>query len=356
MDSDRLAEVKRHKAEDPQAHAEARAYRRQRIEEMNYEKQVLLLRLEREHAAEEQRRAQEAHAARRAQEAQEAQAARRAQEAQRVKEQEAQRAQRAREAQCAQDLEDAKELAEIQEYEALTRALAQSAVPVAARRVVASVAPASATLLQSAVESARQALLYADKVRRDIFLEEREQKLLQLALNHERRMRAECERMDRGVTVAPIEYIIGQLHRSNGSFGNGHVTLYRVMLGNCNLTFSYISAPCGGNQGITGEVWQRQNRGCVVPWMHYNRSGEPEVDLDFQDNVYILPHFREEIATHLEHHSMIHSAHYTKCWYIGDQQPHGVNKTDPTFEVMLTFLARMKKLNRLEFATISSAL
>ena len=175
---DRLAELKRQReAEDPQAHAEARAYRRQRIEEMKKtiqaqdaqrvkEHEARLAQEAREHAAQEARRAQEAHAARRAHEAASAQRA--------------QEAQRAREAQCAQDLEDAKELAEIQEYEALTRALAQSAVPVAARRV-ASLAPASATLLQSAVESACQACLDVDKVRRDIFLEEREQKLLQLA-------------------------------------------------------------------------------------------------------------------------------------------------------------------------------
>ena len=380
----RLAELKRQReAEDPQAHAEARAHRRQRIEEMKKTQQdqdaqrvkeqearraqearehaaqeQRRAQEAREHAAQEQRRAQEAHAARRAQEAQ---AARRAQEAQRVKEQEAQRAQRAREAQCAQDLEDAKELAEIQEYEALTRALAQSAVPVAARRVfeplppplfgpsplVASVAPASATLLQSAVESARQALVYADKVRRDIFLEEREQKLLQLALNHEGRMRAECERVDRGVTVAPIEYILGFQRPPRG--GPEPVGYYRVLLGGCNLTFS--SLPNTRNK-LTGIQWETQFGGNVVPWEFWNPvKGDmvPEIDPDFQDDVFILPHFREEIATHLESHSLIHAANRENWFFLGPN----MSGLDQTFAVTLKFLARMKKLNRLEFATIS---
>ena len=376
MDSlDRLVGLKRHQAEDPQAHAEARAYRRQRIEEMKKkeqdqdaqrvkEQEARRAQEAREHAAQEQRRAQEAHAARRAQEAQEAQAARRAQEAQRVKEQEAQRAQRAREAQCAQDLEDAKELAEIQEYEALTRALAQSADPVAARRVfdplpsplfgpsplVTSVAPSSATLLQSAVESARQALLYADKVRRDIFLEEREQKLHQLALTHERRMRAECERVDRGVIVAPVEYVLGFQRPPRG--GPEPVGYYRVLLGGCNLTFS--SLPNTRNK-LTGIQWETQFGGNVVPWEFWNpfKGGMmAEIDPDFQDDVFILPHFREEIATHLESHSLIHAANRENWFFLGPN----MSGLDASFEVTLKFLARMKKLNRLEFATISSAL
>ena len=86
------------------------------------------------------------------------------------------------------------------------------------------------------------------------------------------------------------------------------------------------------------------------------RGGTTTDTTDFQDDVFILPHFREEITTHLEHHSMIHGANYTKPWYIGDQQNHAVNKTDLNFEATLTFLALMKKLNRLEFATISGAL
>ena len=359
MYSDRLAELKRHQAEDPQAHAEARAHRRQKIEEMKKkeqdqdaqrvkEQEARRAQEAREHAAQEQRRAQEAHAARRAQEAQEAQAARRAQEAQRVKEQEAQRAQRAREAQCAQDLEDAKELAEIQEYEALTRALAQSAVPVAARRV-ASLAPASATLLQSAVESACQACLYVDKVRRDIFLEEREQKLLQLALNHKGRMQAECERVDRGVTVAPIEYILGFQRPPRG--GGEPVAYYRVLLGGCNLTFSWL--PNTRNK-LTGIQWETQFGENVGPWEFWNpvKGGMvPEIDPDFQDDVFILPHFREEIATHLESHSLIHAANRENWFFLGPN----MSGLDASFEVTLKFLARMKKLNRLEFATISSA-
>ena len=375
---DRLAELKRQReAEDPQAHAEARAHRRQRTEEMKKtiqaqeaqrvnEQEARRAQEAREHAAQEARRAQEAHAARRAQEAQQAQAARRAQEDRRVLEQEAQRAQRAREAQCAQDLEDAKELAEIQEYEALTRALAQSADPVAARRVfdplppplfgpspvVTSVAPASATLLQSAVESARQALLYADKVRRDIFLEEREQKLLQLALNHERRMRAECERVDRGVTVAPVEYVLLETNRNQEA-----ARYWRVLLGECNLTFSYIGYEGHAERGgLTRKQWEHRYRETAPLWMFWNPYKEgghmPEIDPEFQDDVFILPHFREEIGTHLESQSMIHTAIDNRL-ALGPSSHPGW-KLDASFEVTLKFLARMKKLNRIEFATISA--
>jgi len=324
-----LAELKRQReAEDPQAHAEARAQRRERTEVM---KKAIQAKETQRVKEQEAQRAQEArqHAA---------QEEHRAREALRFLQQEAQRVQRARD----QDLEDANELAEIQEYEALKRELAQNEV-----RAMTPAVPA-ATLLQSAVESARQALLYADQLRRNIFLQEREQKLVRNVLNYEIRVRAEWERKDRGVTVPPIEYIIGELRRRNGDFSPGQVTLRRVLLGECNITFSYISAPCGGNQGITGEVWQRQNPG-FVPWVHFNRvKGDtmPEVDPDFQDDMFILPYFREKIATHLEHHSMIHSANYTKPWYIG----HAGNKTDATFEVMLTFLALMKELNRIDYA------
>ena len=373
----RLGELKRRREEDPQAYNEARAQRQQRMEDMRkqiqaqqaqriFQQEARRAREAREHAALEERRTQEAHAARQAQETHAALAARRAEEAQRVVEQEAQLAQRAREAQCAQDLEDAKELAEIQEYEALSRALAQSDNPVTARRVfgplpqpvfrpspfVASVAPASATLLQSAVESARQALLYADKVRRDIFLEEREERLRQLALTHERRMRAECERVDRGVTVAPIEYILGFQRPPRG--GPEPVNYMRVLLGSCNLTFNALESGRYNNK-LTGIQWEAQYRDTVVPWLFWNpvKGGKMvEIDPDFQDDVFILPHFREEIATHLETHSLIHAANRENWFFLGPN----MSGLDASFVVTLKFLARMKKLNRLEFATISAAI
>lgn len=370
---DRLAELKRQReAEDPQAHAEARAHRRQRTEEMKktlhaqeaqrvLEHQARRAHEAREHAAaaarsageqaaQEARRAEEAHAARRAKEVQEARRLLEAEATRRALEREVQASKRALEAQCAQDLEDACELAEIQEYETLTRALAQGEHRVAPRdstRPPPVVVPA-ATLLQSAVEAAREALRFADKVRRDVFLEEREERLRHLADNHQARMRAECERVDRGVTVAPIEYILGFYNPRPHDFGPQPVTYYRVLLGGCNLTFSYL--PNTRNK-LSGIQWETQFCGSVVPWEFWNPA-MAEIDPDFQDDVFILPHFREEIATHLETHSLIHAANRENWFFLGPAK----SGLDPFFEVTLTFLARMKRLNRLEFATISSAL
>ena len=164
-------------------------------------------------------------------------------------------------------------------------------------------------------------------------------------------MRAECERVDRGVTVAPIEYILGVQPRSDNN-----VDYYRVLLGGCNLTFSRLELGCYANH-LTGIQWEAKYRNQVVPWMFWNPvKGDmvPEIDPDFQDDVFILPHFREEIATHLESHSLIHAANRDKRFYLGTNSGH--YGLDASFEVTLKFLARMKKLNRLEFATISSAL
>ena len=359
----RLAELKRKKAEDPQASADARAQRRQGIEEIKKKIQAREARCVQEEAARAAQRIEAAHAAQRMQEAheaqrmQEARCARRAQEAQeqaarRAQEAREQAARRDREIQCALDLEDARELAEIQEYETLMRVLAHgppSPSLVGPSPLVASVAPArtSAILLQSAVDAARQALLFADKVRRDIFLEEREEKLHLLASNHEGRMRAECERVDRGVTVAPIEYILGFQRPPRG--GPEPVGYYRVILGNCNLTFSWL--PNIRNK-LTGIQWETQFGGNVVPWQFWNpvKGGMmAEIDPDFQDDVFILPHFREEIATHLETHSLIHAANRENWFFLGPN----MSGLDQTFEVTLKFLARMKKFNRLEFARIS---
>jgi hypothetical protein len=206
----------------------------------------------------------------------------------------------------------------------------------------------AATLLQSAVEAAREALRFADKVRRDVFLEEREERLRHLADNHQARMRAECERVDRGVTVAPIEYILAFYNPRPYDFGPQPVTYHRVLLGGCNLTFSYL--PNTRNK-LSGIQWETQFCGSVVPWEFWNPA-MAEIDPDFQDDVLILPHFREEIATHLEAHSLIHAADRENWFFLGP----GKSGLDPFFEVTLTFLARMKRLNRREFATISSAL
>ena len=278
--ADRLAELKRQReAADPQAHAEARAERRQRTEEMK----IALM---------------------------------------------------------SRDLEQ--ELAEIQEHEHLTRALQEDTRTIEEEQ------------LKRADLAATEAIAYVYKLRRDIFLQEREARNSQLALNHrqlalnhEGRVRAECERVERAATVAPVEYVLGDL-----PYGQSSVRYYRVLLGECNVTFSIVDAP-----PLTRKQWEFQHRKTAPLWRLWNPlKGQdvPQIDLDFQDDVFILPHFREEIATHLESQSMIHTA-IDNTFFLSPSS-HSPWKLDASFEVTLKFLARMKKFNRLEFATISCAL
>jgi hypothetical protein len=251
---------------------------------------------------------------------------------------------------------------------------AEAVVPVvdAAEAVVVSVveAPEAVLVVVDVTEAelkradlaAAEAIAYVYKVRRDIFLQEREARNSQLALNHrqlalnhEGRMRAECERVERGVIVAPVEYVLLEVNRAGEA-----ARYWRVLLGECNLTFSYLDYSCYGEQrGLTRKQWEDRYRKTAPLWNFWNPLKEgghilPQIDPDFQDDVFILPHFREEIGTHLESQSMIHTA-IQNIFALGPNA-HAPYKLDPSFEVTLKFLARMKKFNRLEFATISCAL
>ena len=211
--------------------------------------------------------------------------------------------------------------------------------------------------LKRAELAVAEAIAYASKVRRDIFLQEREARNSQLALNHrqlalnhEGRMRAECERVERADTVAPVEYVLGDCPRGYSSYDN--IRYYRVLLGECNVTFSIID---GGQ--LTRKQWEDRYRKTAPLWNFWNPlkgSEMPPIDPDFQDDVLILPHFREEIATHLESQSLIHNE-VLGAFFLSPNS-HPPYNLDASFEVTLKFLARMKKLNRLEFATISCAL
>ena len=215
--------------------------------------------------------------------------------------------------------------------------------------------------LKRADLAATEAIAYVYKLRRDIFLHEREARNSQLALNHrqlalnhEGRVRAECERVERGVIVAPLEYVLLEVNR------DGEAACYwRVLLGECNLTFSNLcNSGYGERRGLTRKQWEVRYRETAPLWNFWNPLKEgghmPPIHPDFQDDVFILPHFREEIATHLESQSMIHTA-IENTFALGPHA-HPTYKLDASFEVTLKFLARMKKFNRLEFATISCAL
>lgn len=76
-------------------------------------------------------------------------------------------------------------------------------------------------------------------------------------------------------------------------------------------------------------MWTGKNYVHETPWDHWNRldtgklstsrtsdeggghSVIPVIDKDFQDDVFLLPHFREEISTHLESQSLIHAGRNT---------------------------------------------
>ena len=206
-------------------------------------------------------------------------------------------------------------------------------------------------LLRGAEKALLEASAHAAQVQRNIFVTAREERLRQLALSHEKRMRAECERVDLGVAVAPIEYVLGEQNRDRT-----YAQYFRVMLGECNLTFSHLLDDLFGDRGgLTRKQWEHRYRETAPLWQFWNpykNSQQLLIDPDFQDNVFILPHFREEIATHLESQSMIHTE-IDNRFFLGPSS-HPPYNLDSSFEVTLKFLARMKKLNRLEFATIST--
>jgi hypothetical protein len=166
-------------------------------------------------------------------------------------------------------------------------------------------------------------------------------------------VRAECERVERGVIVAPVEYVLLEVNREREA-----ARYWRVLLGECNLTFSYLDySGYEERRGLTRKQWEDRYRKTAPLWRFWNPikgPDMPQIDPDFQDDVFILLHFREEIATHLESQSMIHTAS-TNTFYLCPNTT-GTSKMDASFEVTLKFLARMKKFNRLEFATISCAL
>jgi hypothetical protein len=196
---------------------------------------------------------------------------------------------------------------------------------------------------------------------------------------HAERVRNESERVRRGDKVAPVEYIL-PVEAFQGKAGR--LTMLRVVVGDCNITFSTYPGPGDAEirLGITGNNWKSMwagAKGCVYepPWVHWNKIDPeknipfgkdlgihtgpvghnvmPAVDMNFQDDVFLLPHFRAEIATHLEYQSIIHNPNSN----VTGGYAHALHydpKLDHTFDVTLKYLARMKTLNRLEFATISS--
>jgi hypothetical protein len=308
---DRLAELKRQReATGPEAHAEARAQRRQRTEEMK-----IALR--------------------------------------------------------SRDLEQ--ELAEIQEHEDLTRALQEDT-----RTTEAGSTPSTALAarLKSAETAEAEAVAFADQVRRDVFRLKHEilidEQHRQLMTRHAERVRNESERVRRGDKVAPVEYIlqVQGFKKKQTSF-----TILRVVVGDCNITFS--TYPTEHSTALKCKDWESmwtgKNYVHETPWDHWNRldteklstsrtsdeggghSVIPVIDKDFQDDVFLLPHFRDEISTHLESQSLIHAGRNTvlpngHAFALAQYNPW----LDVTFDVTLKFLARIKRLNRLEFATISS--
>ena len=252
------------------------------------------------------------------------------------------------------------ENAETKAVEESSESLVMSVIEAEEAVLVVVNVPDAQEQLKRADLAATEAIAYVYKLRRDIFLQQREARNSQLALNHrqlalnhEGRVRAECERVERGVIVPPVEYVLLTLSRDKES-----ACYYRVLLGECNLTFSILHNSCHGERGgLTRKQWEDRYRKTAPLWNFWNRlieSEMPQIDPDFQDDVFILPHFREEIATHLESQSMIHTASPNTFFLCANTTE--TSKMDASFQVTLKFLARMKKFNRLEFATISCAL
>lgn len=247
---------------------------------------------------------------------------------------------------------------------------------------------ALAARLKSAETAEAEASAFAEQVRRDVFRLKHEnlidEKIQQLMSRHADRIYNEAQRVKRGDTVAPVEYIL-LVHAFIKKQSSSSCTVIRVLVGDCNVTFA--TYPTAHRLGFSGENWESQwvGVGCKfeVPWEHWNRldaaknvnlgadSGPsfatqghtvmPAIDLDFQDDVFLLPHFRDVIAAHLKIQSIIHNPEGRKTSrdnfgnVIGVPFAIGCSpKLDRSFDETLNFLAMIKRLNRLEFETISS--
>jgi hypothetical protein len=228
--------------------------------------------------------------------------------------------------------------------------------------------PTGEALLQAAEKAVREATAHADSIRHNIFLQARETTRQQLVLSHDERVRDECRRVDEAVLIAPVEYILLNLNGKRHDMHRSFASAFRVVVGECNITVQNLPNESTFSKEMRGDTWRHRWGGKVVPWgpvLNNENTSVPGFDVHgnckfssldpgLQDDVYILPHFREEISHHMERHSVTHhegGGYFDGChsglvlgWNL---------YLDESVEVTLKFLSLIKKLNRREFATIS---
>jgi hypothetical protein len=228
--------------------------------------------------------------------------------------------------------------------------------------------PTGEALLQAAEKAVREATAHADSIRHNIFLQARETTRQQLVLSHDERVRDECRRVDEAVLIAPVEYILLNLNGKRHDMHRSFASAFRVVVGECNITVQNLPNESTFSKEMRGDTWRHRWGGKVVPWgpvLNNENTSVPGFDVrgnckfssldpGLQDDVYILPHFREEISHHMERHSVTHhegGGYFDGChsglvlgWNL---------YLDESVEVTLKFLSLIKKLNRREFATIS---
>jgi hypothetical protein len=153
----------------------------------------------------------------------------------------------------------------------------------------------------------------------------------------------------------------GQIERRNAY-------VIKVVVGECNITVHRLADTIPSR--TTGEQWEKSWEGRVIPWSSEQKEchvmeqfddkgkqGHVSLDPGLKDDIYILPHFREEISRHMEKHSMTHAPNRQGGYLFGTKTGLCVGMNlylDESLEVTYKFLLLMKKLNRLEFATISA--
>ncbi len=224
------------------------------------------------------------------------------------------------------------------------------------------------TLLRAADKAVVEATAYAEQLRRNIFEQAREARLQQLALRHNAKMRAECRRLDEGTILAPVEYVLSCLEGMRGQIERRNAYVIKVVVGECNITVHRLADTIPSR--TTGEQWEKSWEGRVIPWSSEQKEchvmeqfddkgkqGHVSLDPGLKDDIYILPHFREEISRHMEKHSMTHAPNRQGGYLFGTKTGLCVGMNlylDESLEVTYKFLLLMKKLNRLEFATISA--
>ena len=228
--------------------------------------------------------------------------------------------------------------------------------------------PTGEALLQAAEKAVREATAHADSIRHNIFLQARETTRQQLVLSHDERVRDECRRVDEAVLIAPVEYILLNLNGKRHDMHRSFASAFRVVVGECNITVQNLPNESTFSKEMRGDTWRHRWGGKVVPWgpvLNNENTSVPGFDVrgnckfssldpGLQDDVYILPHFREEISHHMERHSVTHhegGGYFDGChsglvlgWNL---------YLDESVEVTLKFLSLIQKLNRREFATIS---